>query len=192
MAAALEAGAAIINDVTALTGDPRSLAVAAKSTAPVILMHMLGDPQTMQKDPSYSEAAIDIHDYLEARVIACEEAGIERARICLDPGIGFGKTLAHNMQIMEQLAIFHDLGCPVLLGASRKFFISKISSAPAKERLGGSLAATLAGAARGVQIYRVHDVRETVQALAVWQKIAMSPAIIGDDSRNLQNSGDNS
>jgi len=172
MAEALDAGARIINDVTALTGDGMSLGVAASSDAFIVLMHIRGEPQTMQRDPSYDDAVLDIHDYLSQRVAACEAAGIDRARLALDPGIGFGKTVEHNLQLLDSLAIYHDLGCPLLLGVSRKSFIAKLSSGEApKERLAGSLAAALAGLERGVQILRVHDVKETRQAIAIWDAI---------------------
>lgn len=172
MAEALAAGARIINDVTALAGDPASLEVAAGSDAAVVLMHMQGEPRTMQQDPSYADAALDIHDFLAQRVAACEAAGIARGRLALDPGIGFGKTVAHNLEILDQLALYHDLGCPLVLGVSRKSFIAKLSHGEApKARLAGSLAAALAGLDRGVQIFRVHDVEETRQAIAVWRAI---------------------
>jgi dihydropteroate synthase len=172
MAAALDAGARVVNDVTALAGDPDSLAVAAGAEG-VVLMHMQGEPRTMQRQPRYDDAALDIYDFLEARLAACEAAGIPRARVALDPGIGFGKSVAHNLEVLEQLALYHGLGCPLLLGVSRKSFIGKLSRGePAKERLAGSLAAALAGLARGVQIVRVHDVAETAQAIAVWTAIA--------------------
>lgn len=172
MAEALAAGAVVVNDVTALAGDPDSLGVVAGSGAGVVLMHMQGEPRTMQREPRYDDAALDIHDYLTVRIAACEAAGIARARIAVDPGIGFGKTLAHNLEVLDQLALFHDLGCPLLLGVSRKSFIAKLSRGEGpKERLAGSLAAALAGLARGVQILRVHDVAETRQAVAVWQAI---------------------
>jgi dihydropteroate synthase len=126
----------------------------------------------MQADPRYADAPLDVFDFLAARVAACEAAGISRARIAVDPGIGFGKTLAHNLRILDQLAVLHGLGCAVLLGVSRKSFIAKAArGAPARSRLPGSLAAGLAGLDRGVQILRVHDVPETAQAIAVWQGI---------------------
>jgi dihydropteroate synthase len=172
MAEALEAGARIINDVTALTGDGKSLEVAASSDAFIVLMHMRGEPQTMQRDPSYDDAALDIHDYLSRRIAACEAAGIDRARLALDPGIGFGKTVEHNLKILDRMALYHDFGCPLLLGVSRKSFIAKLSCGEApKERLAGSLAAALAGLGRGAQIFRVHDVKETRQAIAIWDAI---------------------
>jgi len=172
MAEALAAGARIINDVTALGGDGESLAVAAGSDAAIVLMHMQGEPQTMQSDPSYDSAALDIYDGLSERAAACEAAGIDRSRLAVDPGIGFGKSVAHNLEILDQMALYHGLGCPLVLGVSRKSFIAKLSRGEApQERLPGSLAAALAGLARGVQIFRVHDVSGTRQAIAVWQAI---------------------
>lgn len=177
MAAALEAGASVINDVTALAGDPESLRLAARSGVPVVLMHMQGEPRTMQAEPRYDDAALDVFDALAARVAACEAAGIGRERIAVDPGIGFGKTLAHNLEILEQLALFHGLGCVLLLGVSRKGFIARVAGeTPPGARLPGSLAAALAGLDRGAQILRVHDVAETVQAAAVWRAIALARA----------------
>ena len=178
MAAALDAGAAVINDVTALAGDPESLALAARAGVPVVLMHMQGEPRTMQADPRYADAALDVFDFLAERVAACEAAGIARDRIAVDPGIGFGKTLEHNLEILDQMALYHGLGCVLLLGVSRKGFIGRLSGgAPPRARLPGSLAAALAGVARGVQILRVHDVAETAQALAVWQAIALAGTV---------------
>jgi dihydropteroate synthase len=178
MAQALEAGALIVNDVTALAGDPGSLALVARSNAAVALMHMRGEPRSMQREPRYDDAPLDIYDFLAARVAACEEAEIARSRVAVDPGIGFGKTVAHNLRVLDRLAVYHGLGCALLLGVSRKSFIGRLSrEEPAKERLPGSLAAALAGLARGVQILRVHDVAETVQALAVWQAINGAAAL---------------
>jgi len=172
MAAALEAGAKIINDVSALTADPDSLNVAARCAAPVVLMHMQGTTETMQHTPTYDHVALDIFDYLEERIEACEAAGILRHRLIVDPGIGFGKTMAHNLQIMRDVGLFHALGCPVLIGLSRKFFIARLSTGEAAAaRLPGSIAGALHAISQGVQIVRVHDVRETVQALKVWQAI---------------------
>jgi dihydropteroate synthase len=168
MLRAADAGARIINDVSALTHDPGSLAAAAKTGLPVILMHAQGDPRTMQDDPRYDDVVLDVYDWLEARIAVCEQAGIPRERLIVDPGIGFGKTLAHNLSLLAGLSTFHGLGCPVLLGASRKTFIGKLLGVPPGERLPGSLAAALIGADQGVQIVRVHDVAATRQALAVW------------------------
>ena len=167
MRRAAHAGARIINDVSALTHDPQSLRVAAQTGLPVVLMHAQGDPRTMQRDPTYADVVLDVYDALQARIAACENAGIPRERLIVDPGIGFGKTLAHNLALLGSLTIFHGLGCAVLLGASRKSFIAKITGAPAGDRLPGSLAAALLGAAQGVQVLRVHDVAATRQALAV-------------------------
>ncbi len=172
MAAALDAGARVINDVTALEHDPEALALAAERGVPVVLMHMRGEPGSMQAAPSYDDAALDIYVYLEGRVAACEAAGIVRADIAVDPGIGFGKTVTHNLEILDRMALYQGLGCAVLLGVSRKGFIGKLSRGAApKARLPGSLAAALAGVARGVHILRVHDVAETAQALALWRAI---------------------
>ena len=166
--AALE-GAHLINDVSALMHDPRSMEIAAALALPVVLMHAQGDPRTMQDDPRYDDVVLDVYDALEARVEACERAGIPRARLIVDPGIGFGKTVAHNLQLLGALSLFHGLGCPVMLGASRKSFIGRLSGAGAGERLPGSIAAALLGAAQGVQLLRVHDVAATRQALVVWE-----------------------
>jgi dihydropteroate synthase len=167
---ALAAGAHIINDITAMTYDPAMVEVAADAGVPVVLMHALGDPKTMQSDPRYDDAPTDIYDYLAGRITALTDAGVLRERIIVDPGIGFGKTAAHNLQLMGSLALFHGLGCPVLLGASRKRFIGGLMNEPeAARRMPGSIGAALAGAAQGVQIIRVHDVRETKAALDVYR-----------------------
>ena len=172
MGAAVENGAAIINDITALSGDPQSLSVAAKSGAAVVLMHTQGDPQVMQKDPHYAFAPLDIYDYLAGRLDSCRAAGIADERLCVDPGIGFGKTVDHNLQIMSRLGLYQALGVPVLLGVSRKSFIGKLSRGEAAgDRLAGALAAALTGLEQGAQILRVHDVAETVQAVAIWQSV---------------------
>ena len=174
MDAALEAGAGLINDVTALTHDPDSLIFAASTDVPVVLMHMQGDPTNMQRAPSYRDVALDIYDYLSARIATAEAAGIARARLILDPGIGFGKTTEHNLALLDQLSLFHGLGVPLLVGVSRKGFIGHLSGGAAVDkRLGGSLAAGLAAIGQGAQILRVHDVAETVQAVrivrALWE-----------------------
>jgi dihydropteroate synthase len=173
MRAAIAAGARIVNDVTALTGDPDALGVVAASEVSVVLMHMQGDPRHMQEDPTYADAPRDIRDFFVERLAACVAAGIAPARIAVDPGIGFGKNDRHNIEILQDLALFHELGVAVLLGVSRKSFISRLSrKESAKQRLPGSLAAGLAGLDRGVQILRVHDVAQTRQALAIWQALA--------------------
>jgi dihydropteroate synthase len=170
MRRAAQAGAQMINDVSALAHDPRSLEIAAATGLPVVLMHAQGDPRTMQHNPTYADVVLDVYDTLQARIEACERSGIPRDRVIADPGIGFGKTLAHNLALLGKLSIFHGLGCAVLLGASRKSFITRLTGAAGPEdRLPGSLAAALRGAAQGVQILRVHDVAATRQALAVWE-----------------------
>lgn len=177
MKAAIDAGASVVNDITALEGDPVASRVVADAAAPVVLMHMQGEPGTMQNDPRYLDAALDVFDYLRGRITACEAAGIPRQRIAVDPGIGFGKTVAHNLRILGHLELFLGLGCVIVLGVSRKSFIGKLSRGePPEERLAGSVAAALAGAARGVHILRVHDVAETRQAIAVWRAIADAEA----------------
>lgn len=172
MRAALDAGATIINDISGLRHDPESLTVASDAQVPVILMHMLGTPQTMQNNPQYNNVIKDIRAFFKDRIQACETAGIDKKSLILDPGIGFGKTLAHNLLILRNISAFNDIGCAVLLGASRKSFIAKLGQdEPADERLPGSLAAALWGVQNGVQILRVHDVKETHQALRVLHAI---------------------
>ncbi|MBL4907348.1 MAG: dihydropteroate synthase [Sneathiella sp.] len=172
MDAAIEAGAGLINDVTALEYDPKSMAVAVKKHVPVCLMHSSADPKVMQDNPTYDHVLFDVIDYLRSRVEKCLEAGMKRDQIYIDPGIGFGKTLDHNRILLKGLRFFHGLGCPVLLGVSRKSFISQIDRpSEASERMGGSLSALLQGLTAGVQIFRVHDVAETRQAIKVWQSI---------------------
>lgn len=167
MEAALTAGAAIVNDVTALS-DPGALAVVTKSGAPVVLMHMKGEPRTMQKDPRYDWAPGDIYDFLGSRVRACRAAGIGGDRIAIDPGIGFGQNDLHIAQVLDHLAMLHGLGHPIVFGASRKSFIGRWSAGEgAEDRLAGSLAVAIHAASQGAQILRVHDVRETRQALAI-------------------------
>jgi dihydropteroate synthase len=170
MHAALEAGAAILNDVSALTHDPEAMAVAADADVPVVLMHMRGEPRTMQDTPAYDDVVLDVYDYLAARIAAAEAAGISRSRLIADPGIGFGKTARHNLALLQSLSLFHGLGVPLLVGVSRKGFIGRLSgNAPVGKRFGGSLAAGLAALAQGAQILRVHDVAETVQAVRIVQ-----------------------
>ena len=173
MAAAIDAGAAIVNDVTALSGDPASLALVAQRRVGVVLMHMQGQPQTMQANPTYGDAPAEIAAYLAKRVAACREAGIAPEMLCVDPGIGFGKTIAHNAEILANVPKLRALGVAVLIGASRKAFIGALSKAERpKERLPGSLAAALAAVAGGADILRVHDVAATRQALSVWLAVA--------------------
>jgi len=172
MRRAIAAGARIVNDVTALSGDPDSAKVCADAGVDVVLMHMQGEPRTMQIAPSYEDVVADISAFFVARVEALAGAGIDRARIAIDPGIGFGKNLDHNLTLLAKIDMFHELGQPVLMGASRKSFINRIDrDLPAKDRLGGSLAAVITGLERGVQMFRVHDVAATRQAIGVWRAI---------------------
>lgn len=169
--AALAAGACLFNDVSALTHDAESLAVAADAPA-VCLMHAQGDPKTMQLAPHYDDVLLDVADYLDERVAAAEAAGIPRERILVDPGIGFGKTGDHNLTLIRGLAILHDLGCPILFAASRKRFIGTIGQAPdPMTRAPGSIAVALEALRQGAQVIRVHDVAETRQAVALWSAL---------------------
>jgi len=166
---ALDAGAAIINDVSALSDDPNTLNVVAAAGCPVILMHSLRAPKTMQMAPHYKDVRLDILDYLETRITACVSSGIARNKVIVDPGIGFGQDDVHIALLMRDLAVLHGLGCPVMLGASRKSFIGRVDRpGPAAERLGGSVAAAVLGLGCGTQFLRVHDVAQTRQAVAVW------------------------
>ncbi|MFN4203307.1 MAG: dihydropteroate synthase [Tabrizicola sp.] len=168
--AALAAGATIVNDVSAFNFDPDLGLLVAGKGAPVVLMHAQGVPATMQDDPRYGDVLLDVYDALAARLARAEALGIDRARIVLDPGIGFGKTQGHNLTLLRGLSLLHGLGCALLLGTSRKRFIGAIGRAEAPEtRAPGSIATALAGIAQGVQIIRVHDVAETRQALRLWQ-----------------------
>ena len=167
MRRAVAAGASIINDIAALQGDG-ALAAAAASGVPVILMHMQGDPQTMQDNPAYEFAPVEIYRFLEARIAAARAAGIPDSMIAVDPGFGFGKTVPHNLQLLNWLGLLHGLGVPILFGASRKSTIAALSAnEPPDRRLPGSLALTLAACRQGAQLIRVHDVAETAQALAI-------------------------
>ena len=181
MTAALEAGARMINDVSALTYDDRAAGVAAGSSAPVVLMHHKGAPETMQDDPRYDDVLVEVYLWLEERIAAAEAGGIARDRILVDPGFGFGKSVAHNLEIMNGLALFHSLGVPLVVGASRKRTIGALSGeAPADRRLGGSIAFAMKAVEQGAQIVRVHDVFETVQAVRVWRGLrdqALTPRV---------------
>jgi dihydropteroate synthase len=173
MRAAVGAGARMINDISALRYDPDSLATAGASGVTVVLMHSQGEPATMQLQPRYERVALDVFDHLAARVQAWTDAGYERARLIVDPGIGFGKTLEHNLEILSELGLYLGLGLPVLLGVSRKSFIGRLTGrAPPTERLPGSLAAALWAIVAGVAILRVHDVAATQQAVALWHALA--------------------
>ncbi|HWC89708.1 MAG TPA: dihydropteroate synthase [Pirellulales bacterium] len=168
---ALAAGAEIINDVTALAGDPDMLGLAATSAAGVCLMHMRGTPQTMQDDPRYDDLIGEIAAFLAARRDACTRAGIALERIALDPGVGFGKTHGHNVQIVANCYRFHELGCPLLVGHSRKGFLAKVVGDKQADLTAGTIGASIALALQGVQIVRVHDVRAVRQALAVFEAV---------------------
>lgn len=172
MRAALNAGANIVNDVSGLLYDQKSIEVVAESQVSVCIMHSQGTPQDMQDNPEYGDVVDDILSFFEERIETCSKRGIGQNRIIVDPGIGFGKTLDHNLKIIAQLDRFQQLGCPVLLGVSRKSFIGKISGEDmAKNRLPGSLASALVGLEKGAHIFRVHDVRETKQAFDVHHAI---------------------
>ena len=172
MEAAIAAGAVAVNDVSALTHDPASARTVAAGGAAAILMHMQGAPETMQDAPAYGDAPYEVFRHLDARAGAAAEAGIPPAAIAVDPGIGFGKDDGHNAAILAAIGLLHATGCPVALGASRKSFIARMSRGePPKARLAGSIAAVAAAALQGVQLFRVHDVAETRQALAVLARI---------------------
>ena len=169
-AAALRAGATLVNDVSGLGFDPALGPLVAQAKVPLVLMHSQGLPMTMQDNPRYGDVLLDVYDALAARVAEAVALGIALDRIAIDPGIGFGKTVAHNLALIGGLSLLHGLGCPVLLGASRKRFIGSIGGAETAEaRMPGSLAVALAGFAQGAQICRVHDAAETRQALRLWQ-----------------------
>lgn len=179
MEAALQAGAHMVNDVAALLWDDRALDVVVRAGCPVVLMHSPDPKKELHPDHRYADALLEVYDWLEARVAAVVAAGVPREKILVDPGIGFGKTLQVNLQLLNGLALFQGLGCPVMLGVSRKRMIGALSGeAPAGQRLGGSVALAARGVDHGVQLLRVHDVAETVQALRVWRGLrdaAMMP-----------------
>jgi dihydropteroate synthase len=166
-AAALDAGATIVNDVTALRGDSEMAALCAERGAAVILMHMLGEPRTMQADPRYEDVVVDVRAFLAERLEAAVAAGIAEERVWLDPGIGFGKTAAHNMELLRRLGELRELGRPLVVGTSRKSFIGEVDGSPADQRLGGTIASSVLAAAEGAEVLRVHDVAELRQALSV-------------------------
>ncbi len=171
MREALQVGAGMINDVRALQ-EPQALEVVSKYPIPVCLMHMQGTPATMQNGPHYKDVVLEIKEFFENRLAACETAGIERNRIVIDPGFGFGKTLAQNFLLLKKLHLFHSLGVPILVGVSRKSMIGKVLDAPVGQRLFGSLAAAVIAAWQGAYIIRAHDVKATVQALKMCDSIA--------------------
>ncbi|MCY7397341.1 MAG: dihydropteroate synthase, partial [Sphingomonas bacterium] len=182
MRAAIGAGAGLVNDVSGLSWDPLSAAAVAETGVPVVLMHHQGDPQTMQDAPRYGDVLVEVYAWLEERVEAAEMAGIAREKILVDPGIGFGKSVAHNLELINGLALFHGLGCGIVFGASRKRMIGALAGeAPADQRLPGSLALALKAAEQGAQLIRVHDVPETVQALKLWRGLrdaALTPRVM--------------
>ncbi|EYD77784.1 Dihydropteroate synthase [Rubellimicrobium mesophilum DSM 19309] len=170
--AALAAGAEIVNDVSALHFDPGMARVAARAPG-LCIMHAQGSPETMQLDPRYDDVVLDVYDMLEERVAAAESQGIPRGRILVDPGIGFGKTLQHNVSLLRRLSLYHALGCAILLGASRKGFVGVLGGArEARDRMPGSVSVALHAARQGVQVLRVHDVGETRQALSLQESVS--------------------
>jgi dihydropteroate synthase len=179
MREAVEAGAQMINDVSAMRFDAQARATAAELRRPLCLMHARGEPKTMQIDPVYEDVLLDVFDELEGFIKEGEKAGMPRRLMLADPGIGFGKTYRHNLEIIKGLSLYHGLGVGIVFGASRKSFIGALTGEKAgRERAPGSVAAALAAAAQGVQILRVHDVKETAQALRVWSA-AVEPARSG-------------
>lgn len=170
--AAVDLGAGIINDVTGLAGDPAMIEIARSCQAGVCAMHMQGTPQTMQDAPSYTDVTEEIFNYLVARRDALLAAGIDAARICLDPGIGFGKSHEHNIQLIRECGKFHETNCPILVGHSRKGFIGKLAGDKSAERTSGSVAVSLELARKGVQVLRIHDVGQTRRALLCQSAIA--------------------
>ena len=170
--AALAAGAAIVNDVSGLRS-PEMIATVARHHATVIIMHMLGDPRTMQDSPQYDDVVREVSDYLSDRIAHAEQAGVEPRNIMIDPGIGFGKTVDHNIELLRRLREFKSLGKPVVIGASRKSFIGAVAGGTVDERLGGSIAAAVIAASNGADVIRTHDVPETVQALRVARRVGL-------------------
>jgi dihydropteroate synthase len=166
-AAALDAGAEIVNDVTALRGDPEMAALCAERGSTVVLMHMLGNPRTMQDDPLYDDVVVEVRDFLAARCDVALAAGIAAEDVWLDPGIGFGKTIEHNLELLRRLPELAALGRPLVVGTSRKSFIGGLDGSPASERLGGTIASSVIAMAEGADVLRVHDVAEVGQAVAV-------------------------
>jgi dihydropteroate synthase len=166
-AAALDAGAAIVNDVTALRGDPEMAALCAERGPTVVLMHMQGTPRTMQEHPHYREVVGDVREFFKERLAAATRAGIDEERVWLDPGIGFGKNDGHNAALLRRLGELAELGRPLVVGTSRKSFIGRVDGSPPEQRLGGTIASSLLAAANGAAVLRVHDVAEMRQALRV-------------------------
>ena len=166
------AGVKLINDVSALKNDKKSIDILLKYKTPVILMHMPGTPKTMMKKTNYFDVVLDVYDFLEERIKFCESKGLDKKNIIVDPGIGFGKNLNDNIKLLKQLSIFHTLECPIMLGISRKRFISAINKhSEPKDRLGGTISTTIHAMMQGIKIHRVHDVKEAKQAIDVFEKL---------------------
>jgi dihydropteroate synthase len=174
-AAAIDAGATIVNDVTALRGDPEMAGLVADRGVGVVLMHMAGDPRTMQVKPEYDDVVAEVRDFLAARLAAAVAAGIAEERIWLDPGIGFGKTDQHNFELLRGLGRLTELGRPLLVGTSRKSFIGRTDGSATDDRLGGTIATSILAAAAGASVLRVHDVRELAEALTVADAVLGTP-----------------
>ncbi|HTU53594.1 MAG TPA: dihydropteroate synthase [Acetobacteraceae bacterium] len=173
MDAALGEGATIVNDISALAHDPQAARIVSRAGARVVLMHSRGDPQSMMGLAHYQDVAVEVVHELSLRLAAAEAAGVPRDRIALDPGIGFAKTAAHNLELLARLPLLLNLGCPLVVGVSRKGFIGRLSGVPEpRGRLAGSLAAALFALGRGAAVLRVHDVAETMQAVRVWQALS--------------------
>ncbi len=174
--AALDAGATLVNDVSGFTFDADLAPLCAARGVPVCVMHAQGDPQTMQDNPRYDDVLLDVYDFLDRRISALVEAGIDRAQIIADPGIGFGKTLDHNLALLQRISLFHGLGVPILLGVSRKRFIGTLAHVPdAADRGPGSVGVALAALGQGVQIIRAHDAADHAQAIALWRAAVAHP-----------------
>ena len=169
--AALGAGAEIVNDVTALRRDPEIGALCAERQASLVLMHMQGEPRSMQVDPKYDDVVDDVRAFLAERLEAAIAAGVAEERIWLDPGIGFGKTVEHNLELLRRLGELRELGRPLVVGTSRKSFIGRLDDSPVQERLGGTIASSVLAAVEGADVLRVHDVAEVRQAMAVAQAV---------------------
>lgn len=182
MRAAVAAGAGMINDVYALRREG-ALDAAAALGVPVCLMHMQGEPRSMQTDPHYEDVVAEVHGFFTQRLFACEMAGISKKKLLIDPGFGFGKKLEHNLRLLRQLARFVELGVPVLAGLSRKSMIGEVTGRPLEQRLVGSTAAALIAAQNGAAILRVHDVAATLDALKIWNAVAAQPAPAGKPAK---------
>jgi dihydropteroate synthase len=169
--AALDTGVRIVNDITAGLGDPEMANIVSNSDCGVILMHMRGTPKSMQENPDYVDVVTDVQKFLHSRIEVFEQAGVARERIAIDPGIGFGKKLEHNIELIRNISVLNELGCPVLIGASRKSMLGEITGRKVGERLAASIAVALSALLNGAAVLRVHDVKETVDALRVWQAI---------------------